>query len=323
MKILVTGGAGYIGTMLVPLLALDNEVVVYDLLLYDNKVIWPYGVKVVRADIRDVDTLKKEVKDVDVVYHLASISNDPSYELNPELGKSINYDCFPDILEACKNVKRFIFASSASVYGIKDEHNVTEESLPEPITDYSKYKWECEKLLFDSSIPIKTAVRCATVCGFSPRMRFDLSVNILTAHAMVNGVIKVFGGKQMRPNVNILSVISFYRSMLTYPDSIINNEVFNLSYQNNTMDELADIVRDTVKSCADKDIIIEHVPTDDLRSYHIDSSKISRVLGFNRRWDISSAVTGVVKSFKEGLIHDALNNADYHNVKLMKEIQLR
>lgn len=321
MKIMITGGAGYIGTMLVPLLALDNEVIIYDLLLYDNKVIWPHGVKTIRADIRDIDTFSKEVRGVDVVYHLASISNDPSYELNPELGKSINYYCFPDILEACKDVKRFIFASSASVYGVKDELNVTEESLPEPITDYSKYKWECEKLLFDSDIPIKTAVRCATVCGFSPRMRFDLSVNILTAHAMVNGVIKVFGGKQRRPNINILDVINFYRDMLTYPD-IVDKEVFNLSYQNNTMDELADIVQNTVKSCADKDVVIEHVPTDDLRSYHIDSSKISKMLGFELKYDISSAVSVVVGSFKEGLIHDALNNTDYHNVKLMKEIQL-
>ena len=205
-KILITGGAGYVGVSLTEQLLKDNhEVTILDLFLYGEDVLENNkNLKKIKGDIRNIDIIKSSFKDKDIIIHLACISNDPSFELNPTLGKSINLDPFEPMVKTAKElgVKRFIFASSSSVYGIKDEKDVTEDMSLNPLTDYSKYKAMCEEILFKykSNDFITTVIRPATVCGYSKRLRLDLVVNILTNLAYHNRLITIFGGEQLTTN---------------------------------------------------------------------------------------------------------------------------
>ncbi|MBT5926637.1 MAG: NAD-dependent epimerase/dehydratase, partial [Verrucomicrobia bacterium] len=217
--VLVTGGAGYVGAVLVPkLLEAGYNVIVLDLFIYGEHVLDGSrknpNLKTIKGDIRDQKLLKKIMPGCDVVIHLACISNDPSFELNPELGRSINLDAFRPLVEISKEagVNRFIYASSSSVYGIKEESNVHEGMALEPLTDYSRFKADCEKILaeYESSEFTTVTIRPATVCGYSPRLRLDLTVNILTNHAVNNGLITVFGGEQRRPNIHIEDITDLY-----------------------------------------------------------------------------------------------------------------
>jgi len=206
-RILLIGGGGYVGTELSEVLLTKYKIRVYDLFLYGNNIQPHKNLEIIKGDIRDISKMEKAVENCDFAIHLACISNDPSFDLNPELGKSINFSCFEDIVKISKNsgIKKFVYASSSSVYGIKDEENVDEKCSLEPITDYSKFKVKCEETLlkYKSTNFITTIIRPATVCGYSKRQRFDLVVNILTNHGYNNGEIKVFGGAQLRPNINI------------------------------------------------------------------------------------------------------------------------
>lgn len=273
-------------------------------------------------DIRDQSSLSEVMHGVTDVIHLACISNDPSFDLNPQLGKSINLDAFEPLVQLSINngVQRFIYASSSSVYGVKAEEKVTEELSLEPLTDYSKFKAMCEDILlkYASSNFVCTVLRPATVCGWSPRQRFDLSVNILTNHAVNNGQIKVFGGAQYRPNIHIEDMVDAYLLTLNAPESIINSEVFNVGSDNLSMNQIAEEV--SRNTGVDK---IVHEPTDDLRSYRIDSSKISKALGFQFRRNVGSAVIDLVKAFNEKKFQDSMNNAMYFNIKRMKELEIR
>ena len=189
MKVLITGGAGYVGSLLTPRLLEKNfKVTVLDLMIYGDDVLGEHkNLKKVKGDIRNINLLKKIIPGHDAILHLACISNDPSFELNPSLGRSINFDAFEPLVKISrdKEIKRFIFASSSSVYGIKKEKNVTEEMSLEPLTDYSKFKGECEKVLkkYKSKEFITTTLRPSTVCGYAKRQRLDLVVNILANHA--------------------------------------------------------------------------------------------------------------------------------------------
>jgi len=211
-RVLVTGGAGYKGCILVPkLLKKGYKVVVYDLMItYDRGLPEHPKLKIIKGDIRNTKAFRQALDGCDAVIHMACISNDPSFELDPELSKTINYECFEPMVKASKEagVKRFIYVSSSSVYGVSDAPDVTEEHPLVPLTDYNKYKGLCEPILGKYQSPDFTTVtfRPATVCGYSPRMRFDLSINILTNHAHQRGVITVFGGKQKRPNIHIEDV---------------------------------------------------------------------------------------------------------------------
>ena len=322
-KIFITGGAGYVGSALVPrLLERGHEVTVYDLFLYEDTLGDHPKLKKIRGDIRNRDLLLESAKMHDAFIHLACISNDPSFDLDPELGKSINYDAFFNVLDSAKlnNVKRLIYASSASVYGIKKEKNVNEEATLEPITDYAKYKAECEKILSEESGDMEYVIlRPATLCGYAPRLRLDLSVNILTINALVNRKIKVFGGNQFRPNLNIKDMVRAYELALDSPEDIINKGVFNVGYQNLTIMQIANAVKEVL---GDKSIEIEIVPTDDKRSYHINSDKIKRILGFKFKYGVEDAVKSLLNAFNDGLISDGLNNPFYHNIKRMKEVNL-
>ncbi len=328
-NVLVTGGGGYVGSVLVPkLLKAGYRVKVIDLFMYGAHVLDSVAkdpnLKQIKGDIRDTTLLEKEIPGTDAIIHLACISNDPSYELNPALGKSINYDAFLPLVNLAKKneVKRFIFASSSSVYGIKEESSVTEDLELKPLTDYSKYKALCEDFLLKAQAKDFTVLvlRPATVCGYSPRLRLDLTVNILTNHAVHKGEITVFGGSQKRPNIHIQDIAELYVKSLEYSREKIAGKIFNAGYQNQTLDEIADIVKKVLKR---PDLKITKKATNDNRSYHISSAKIKRELRFVPQFTVEDAVNDLIKAFQEGLVADPLNDVRYYNIKTMQMLNLK
>ena len=331
-SVLVTGGAGYVGSVLIPkLLAKGYKVKVLDLYIYGKDVLDLVKddpkLKQIKGDIRDTKLLENELKGIDAVIHLACISNDPSYELDPELGKSINYDAFINLVDISKKagVKRFIYASSSSVYGIKEEDNVTEDLPLEPLTDYSRYKALCEDYLLKQRLPgfVVLVLRPATVCGYSPRLRLDLSVNILTNHAVNKGKITVFGGEQKRPNIHIEDMADLYVKTLEYPDDKIDGKIFNAGYDNMKMKDIANTVRNVVsRETGNKELEVVTTPTDDNRSYHVSSGKIKKELGFEAKRTVEQAVEDLVSAFKAGKISDP-DDKRYYNIRTMQAIKLK
>ncbi len=326
--ILVTGGAGYVGAVLVPkLVAAGHHVKVVDLFLYGEKVLdgaqGPGTLEKIKGDIRDASLLQQAMRGVDAVIHLACISNDPSYELNPDLSKTINYDAFLSLLDCSikAGVKRFIYASSSSVYGLKSEPEVTEDLKLEPLTDYSKYKALCEDYLIQTAPDSMTCVilRPATVCGYSPRLRLDLSVNILTNHAISKKEITVFGGAQKRPNIHIEDMTNLYVQSLDWAHSKVHKRPFNAGYENHTIDQLADQVRQEIGP----QITIKRVPTDDNRSYHVSSRRIAQELGFEPKHTISEAIRDLKTAFAAGRVPNAMTDSLYYNIKRMQEVNLK
>lgn len=333
-QILVTGGAGYVGAVLVPkLLERGHRVRVLDLYIYGDGVFGPYSshpaLEEVWGDIRDTDTVRTSLRDCDTVIHLACISNDPSCDLDPQLSRSINYDAFIPLVRLCKaqGIERFVFASSSSVYGISDAPNVTEDHPRIPITDYNRYKAMCEDILEKEQTPgfATVIIRPATVCGYSPRLRLDLTVNILTNHAFNKGAITVFGGDQYRPNLHIQDMADLYVQLMEEPAERVAGKVFNVGYQNRTVREIAEIVKGTVENVySDRGLIpIETTRTDDVRSYRISYDRITRELDFRPRWTIEDAVLGLCQAFDAGKVPDALTSSRYYNITRMKEIGLK
>ena len=332
-KIFITGGAGYVGGKLVPYF-LDNgySVTVYDIMYFgyqhlplDNK-----NLNVVSGDIRDNINLKKHAKGHDILLHLACISNDTSFFLDESLSKTINYDCFEPIVVAAKEIgiKRFIYASSSSVYGVSDKPNVTEEHELLPLTPYNKFKGMCEPLLFKHTDNNFEGVvfRPATVCGYSPRMRFDLSVNILTNFGVNKNFIKVFGGNQLRPNLHIDDYAEVCRVLCEADSKDVKNEIFNVGYENMSILDLANKVKENVKNIIKKnDLEIRIEDSNDNRSYHINSDKIYKILGYKPKRSIDLAIQDIISSFNENkfLNTDTFNDDDYFNVKKLKNINAK
>ena len=332
-RILVTGGAGYKGAILIPkLLAKGYRVRVFDLYLYGEKIFDEFknhpGLEQIKGDIRDADAIRSALRGCSSVIHLACISNDPSCDLDPELTKSVNYDAFVPLVQWCKEsgVRRFVFASSSSVYGISDQPNVDEDHPRIPITAYNKYKAMCEDVLLQQSSKdfVTVIIRPATVCGYSPRQRLDLTVNILTNQAMNKGVITVFGGNQMRPNIHIEDITDLYVQLLELPERQIAGKVFNAGYENHTVMELANMVRTVVQKMAPskKEIQITTIPSDDIRSYHISTQRIRKELGFVPKRNISDAVRDLIHAFQQGKLPDSLTDIRYYNIKLMQTVKL-
>ena len=324
-NILITGGAGYVGSKLVPkLLELKHSVTVLDLMIYGEDVLDnSERLKKIKGDIRNKSLLEKIIPGHDVVIHLACISNDPSFELNPTLGKSINLDAFEPLVKISREnkVNKFIYASSSSVYGIKTEKNVTEDMKLEPLTDYSKFKGDCEKILnsYKSEDFITTTIRPSTVCGYARRQRLDLVVNILTNHAYHNRKIKVFGGDQLRPNVHIDDMVDSYLAVISAKDNKINGEIFNVGFKNQTVKELAE----DVKSIIGNDVKIDQTNSDDNRSYHVSSEKIKDILGFDTKHTIKDAVLDLKNAFEKRLLTNTFNDEFFFNIKRMNNINLR
>lgn len=325
--ITVTGGGGYVGSVLVPtLLKRGHRVRVADLFWYGEDV---YGdanrhpkLLRVRADIRDAAAMAEAVQGADAVIHLACISNDPSFELNPHLGRTINLDAFPVLVNAAlqAGVKRFIYASSSSVYGVKSDPQVTEEAVPEPLTDYSRFKLDCEKLLMQLAGQSKMTcviVRPATVCGYAPRLRLDLTVNILTIHALVNRRIRIFGGKQLRPNLNILDMVRAYEMFLAAPHDLIHGVPFNVGFENHPVERIAEIVKATL---GDAGIELAYESTDDIRSYQVNSDRVRKTLGFTPQHTIEEAVSSIARAYRDGALRDPMTNPLYYNIKRMQQV---
>ncbi len=324
-NILVIGGGGYVGSELVPTLLKENySVSVYDLFIYGkNALDQNKNLTLIEGDIRDLKKLNNTIKNFETVIHLACISNDPSFELNPELGKSINLDCFRPLVEICKNnkVKRFIYASSSSVYGIKKEKNVSENLSLEPLTDYSKFKVECEKILLEyKDNRFETVIiRPATVCGYAKRQRLDVVVNILTNLAFNKRKIKIFGGEQLRPNIHIKDMVRVYLNVIEAKADLVNGEIFNAGYDNMKVKEIANIVKKVIG----EDVEIDKEVTNDNRSYHISSEKIKKIINFVPNFTIEDAVKDLKDAFENKKLPGSLDNSIYFNIKKMQEIQLK
>jgi len=331
--VFVPGGGGYVGAVLVPrLLELGYAVKVLDLFIYGEDVLDSVRhhpkLMLIKGDVRDSGVVKAAVAGCDAVIHLACISNDPSVELNADLSRTINYESFGPLVQICKQsgVRRFIFASSGSVYGVSNSPEVMEDHPLVPVSLYNQYKAKCEPVLLAEQAPDFTTViiRPATLCGYSPRQRLDLTVNILTNHAVNAGKITVFGGRQMRPNLHIHDMVDLYAMLLELPDDKIAGQIFNAGHQNYSVAETAKIVRGVVEQeiPARRSIEIVTTPSDDIRSYHISSEKIRCELGFAPKRTIEDAIRGLVRAFRKGLLPNSLTDVRYFNVKLMKAIQL-
>ena len=323
-SILITGGAGYLGSKLVPQLLKDGyKVKVFDLLIYGKNVLDDHkNLEIIKGDIRNLNLIESCLDNIDVIIHLACISNDPSFELNPTLGKTINLDPFEPIVKLSKKkgVKKFIYASSSSVYGIKKVENVTEDMTLEPLTDYSKFKADCEKILlkYKSDDFITSIVRSATLCGYAPRQRLDVIVNIFANHGFHKRELNIFGGDQLRPNIHIDDIVRFYQLLLISDEKKINGEIFNVGGRNYSVKEIAQIAKNELG----QDIKILQTHSDDNRSYHISSEKVKNFLNFEVKLDISDAIKDLKKAFEQKLLINPLENEFYFNIKRMKNISL-
>ena len=331
-SVFITGGAGYCGSRLVPkLLEKGYKVTVYDILFFGEKFL-PKDNKnltLIKGDLRDHSKLKESCKNHEVFVHLACISNDASFVLDEKLSTSINLDAFEPMVKASKDAgnKRFIYASTSSVYGISKKKDVKEDHPLVPLTLYNKYKGMCEPILFKYTDENFEGVvfRPATVCGYAPRLRLDLSVNILTNHAVNNNKIKVFGGKQLRPNLHIQDYCELVEILINAKKSKIENQIFNVGYQNYSIGELANIVKKVVESEFPEkgQIEIETTESDDNRSYHINSDKIKEILGFKPKFTIEDAVKELCQNFKNGLIKNSFEDDIYFNIKRMQRLKVK
>jgi nucleoside-diphosphate-sugar epimerase len=317
-KVLVTGGGGYLGTVLVPkLLDSGYSVRVLDTFFFGNFL--PYdrkNLEIQKGDVRNEKTVQNCIKNVDYVIHLACLSNDPSSDIDPELTREINYTGSTNVIRLAKEngVKRFVFASSSSVYGLKLEEKVTEDLPVEPISLYSELKIRVEDFLFsikDKNFTV-TAVRSATICGYSPRMRLDLLVNILTVSAVANGKIVVDGGEQVRANIHIRDISDFYILLLKADSSLVSNQAFNVSDSNHTVLEMAHMVNSLIK-CE-----IEFSNKVDPRSYKLNDDKARRLLDFKNKASINQAILDIKKCFYEGRIRiDDINCYNINKLLLL------
>tara|TARA_A100001037_G_scaffold281380_1_gene285005 strand:+ start:735 stop:1742 length:1008 start_codon:yes stop_codon:yes gene_type:complete len=329
-KIFVTGGAGYVGSKLVPmLLNLGYKVTVFDIMFFGNNFLPKNNpnLQIISGDIRDQQKIEESCKTHDIFVHLACISNDTSFQLDEKLSKTINYDAFePMVVSAKKSgIKRFIYASTSSVYGISDKPEIKEDHPLLPLTDYNKYKGLCEPILLKHINKNFEGIifRPATVCGYAPRQRFDLSVNILTNHAFNKKKITVFGGKQLRPNLHIEDYCEVVRSLIEAPSEKVNNQIFNVGHQNLSIMEIAKIVKKVVEKQNPnfKEIPLEVTESDDQRSYHINSDKIKNILGFTAKRSIEDAIKDLCDCFKKKMFVDSLSNDIYFNVKRLNKIK--
>jgi len=331
-RVLITGGAGYCGTSLVPqLLESGYEVTVYDTLFFtaDFLPLDDKKLRVIKGDIRDVKAFSKALVNQDAVVNLACISNDASFELDEALSTSVNYDAFEPMVKAAKKagIKRFIHASSSSVYGVSDKLNVTEDHPLVPLTLYNKYKGMSEPLLLRHTDEKFHGVifRPATVCGYSPRQRLDLSVNILTNLAYHTQKITVFGGSQMRPNLNIKDYCAVVQLLLESETTLIANQIFNVGNENLTISQIAKLVKLVIEENfpAKSPISIEVTNSDDLRSYHINSDKINHMLGFTPKFTIKDAILDLCMAFNSNKLENSLTDDIYFNVKRIKNLNIK
>jgi len=311
MKILVTGGCGYKGHVLIPkLLARGYEVIAFDLQWFGNYLQPHKNLSAVKGDVRNIDSIPLD--GVDCIIHLSSIANDPCGDLNPQLTWEVSALATMQLADKAKRmgIKRFIYASSGSVYGIKDEPQVTEDLELKPISEYNKTKMVAERVLLsygnDMSVQI---IRPATVCGYSPRMRLDVSVNMLTMQALSKGKITVFGGMQTRPNVHIDDITDIYLHLIDHPEV---TGIYNAGFENISILDIAKLVT--------KHVPVEIVVTEsnDPRSYRVNSDKLLAT-GFKPKKGVEDAVKEIIEKYRSGELKD---EEHFYNLKWMQKTVL-
>jgi len=307
MKVLVTGGCGYKGSVLVPkLIAKGHEVVAFDIQWFGNFLPEHPALTIVRGDIRNIDEV--DLTGVDVIIHLASIANDPCGDLDPKLTWEISCLATMQLADRARRqgVKRFVYASSGSVYGVSDEPQVTEDLELLPISEYNKTKMCAERIVLSyANDMVVQIVRPATVCGFSPRMRLDVSVNMLTMQALTNGRITVFGGDQTRPNIHIQDITDLYVFLLDHPE---HTGIYNAGFENLSIMEIAQMVANHV----DAEVVV--TPSNDPRSYRVNSDRLLAT-GFRPKYNVEEAIKEIVGMYRQG----ALKNEDqFYNLKWMQ-----
>ncbi|MDH5677009.1 MAG: SDR family oxidoreductase [Nitrospinota bacterium] len=308
MKILVTGACGYKGTVLVPkLLEAGYEVIALDIMWFGNYLSAHENLTVLKEDVRNIDNI--DLDGVDAIIHLASVANDPCGDLDPKLTWEISALATMQLADKAvrSGVKRFIYASSGSVYGVKEEDQVTEDLELKPISEYNKTKMVAERVLLSYSDDLVVQIiRPATVCGVSPRMRLDVSVNMLTMQALANGKITVFGGKQVRPNIHIDDITDLYLFMLDHPEV---TGIYNAGFENISILEIAERA---TKHAAAEIIVTE---SNDPRSYRVNSDKLLAA-GFKPKKTVEDATQEIVAAFKNGTLKD---EDRWHNLKWMQK----
>ena len=311
MKILVTGGCGYKGHVLIPkLLNNGHKVIAFDIQWFGNFLNPHSNLKVVKGDVRNIDEIPLE--GVECIIHLASIANDPCGDLNPKLTWEVSALATMQLADQAKRhgVKRFIYASSGSVYGVKEEENVTEDLELDPISEYNKTKMVAERVLLSyQGDMIVQIIRPATVCGYSPRMRLDVSVNLLTMHALSKGKITVFGGAQIRPNIHIDDITDLYIHFINHPEFV---GVYNAGFENISILKIAQMVTESLP------VEIEVIESSDPRSYRVNSDKVLAT-GFTPKKSVSNAISEIVEKYNSGILKD---EEKFYNLKWMQTNEL-
>ena len=308
MKILVTGGCGYKGHVLIPkLLERGCDVIVFDIQWFGNYLIPHKNLLVIKGDVRDTESIPLD--GVDCIIHLSSIANDPCSELDPKLTWEISALATMQLADKARRegIKRFIYASSGSVYGVKEELQVTEDLELAPISEYNKTKMVGERVLlsYENDMVVQI-VRPATVCGYSPRMRLDVSVNLLTMQALTNGKITVFGGDQVRPNIHIDDITDLYLHLIDHPEF---TGIYNAGFENISIKDIANLISKKIPA------EISITPSNDPRSYRINSDKILAT-GFKPKKTVDDAVKEIIKKYKNNELKD---EERFYNLKWMEQ----
>lgn len=311
MNIFVTGGCGYKGTVLIPkLLELGHEVSALDIMWFGNYLSDHDNLTIIESDIRDIRD--HELGAYDVIIHLSSVANDPCGDLNPKLTWEVSALATMMLAEKASKsgVKQFIYASSGSVYGVKSELQVTEDLDLDPISEYNKTKMVSEKVMQGYSDKMDVQIiRPATVCGYSPRMRLDVAVNLLTMQALSKNRITVLGGAQTRPNIHIEDITDVYIHFINNPRL---TGVFNAGFENISILEIAKMISE--KTGAD----IEVKPSNDPRSYRINSDKLLST-GFKPKKNVSDAIQEIIQLYNEGALKD---EDHFYNLRWMEKHRL-
>lgn len=311
MKILVTGGCGYKGHVLIPkLLARGYEVIAFDLQWFGNYLLPHKNLLVVKGDVREIDTIPLD--GVDCIIHLSSIANDPCGDLNPQLTWEVSALATMQLADKAKRmgIKRFIYASSGSVYGVKEELQVTEELELKPISEYNKTKMVGERVLLSyQDDMVVQIVRPATVCGYSPRMRLDVSVNLLTMQALSKGKITVFGGDQVRPNIHIDDITDLYLHLIDHPEI---TGIYNAGFENISIMDIAKLVTQYMP------VEITVTPSNDPRSYRINSDKLLAT-GFRPKKTVDDAIREIIEKYRTGELKD---EDRFYNLRWMEQTVL-
>lgn len=312
MNILITGGCGYVGSVLTEaLLEAKHEIIVVDNQWFGNYLKPNPNLINLKADIRDIDSIP--MKNVEVVIHLANIANDPAVDLNPTLSWEVNVLAAQQLIEKAINngVSQFIYASSGSVYGVKEEADVTEDLSLVPISVYNKTKMVAERVLLSYKDKINVhCIRPATVCGLSPRMRLDVSVNMLAFQALKNKKITVFGGEQTRPNIHIKDMVRVYDHFINNP--LIESGCYNAGFENISILEIAKLVQNKIET----EITVS--VSNDPRSYRQNSDKLLST-GFERKYNVESAIDDIIEAYRNGKL---IETEESYTVKWMKSLKL-